>query len=150
MMNIFVVAVSILKLFVSAEAIAHETPDAELFFQQGAIHAHLFWEQGPNNGTESVMRIEFMNGHTHSPTEIPSTFDLDIWMPDMGHGSAPTQTQRVLNERGEPLPGVYRVNNIYFVMGGAWDVRLKLKEADGKEEMQILKVEIGGGMHHHH
>jgi hypothetical protein len=132
----------------------HDAMAGHLIFSSG-LHAHLFWEQGPQGTGESIMRIEFMNGATHAPTEIKSVPSVSLFMPDMGHGSSPTALQRVLDERGQVKVGVYRVLNMYFVMAGNWEVRVQLNNQDGSAETQILKVAFGGsgdngeGGHHH-
>ena len=129
----------------------HEGMAGHLVFSNG-IHAHLFWEQGPQEEGESIMRIEFMNGATHTPTEIKAVPSVALYMADMGHGSSPTAIQRVLDENGQVKVGVYRVLNMYFMMGGNWEVRVSLNNPDGSIETQILKVVVddGGDSGHHH
>lgn len=126
----------------------HQGMAGELKFNNG-VHAHLFWEQGPQENAESVLRIEFMNAATHSPTEVIGVPKVSLWMPDMGHGSSPTALQRVLDPNGQIRTGVYRVLNIYFVMSGVWEVRVELNNADGSTETQSFEVNINGGGHHH-
>lgn len=129
---------------------AYAEPGHEhLSFANGAIHAHATWTQGPQSPAESVLRLEWKNGADHSPVE-PGRFRVSLWMPDMGHGSAPTQIQRVLDERGEPILGSYDVRNVYFTMGGKWDVRVSLKLANGTEETKAFSVMLDGGGHGHH
>lgn len=131
----------------------HGTPMTHLTFANGAIHAHATWQSGPEVSNESLLKIEWKNGADHSPTEPPGAFEVALWMPDMGHGSAPTQIQRVLDAQGQPLTGVYQISNIYFVMGGDWDVNVTLTYQDGSKETQVIKVSIptdGGGGHHDH
>lgn len=131
----------------------HGTPMTHLTFANGAIHAHATWQSGPEVSNESLLKIEWKNGADHSPTEPPGAFAVSLWMPDMGHGSAPTQIQRVLDAQGQPLTGVYQISNIYFVMGGDWDVNVTLNYQDGSKETQVIKVSLptdGGGGHHGH
>jgi hypothetical protein len=76
-------------------------------------------------------------------------------MPDMGHGSAPTQMQRQLDANGNPLPGAYSISNMYFTMPGKWLVNVTLVYANGSKETQTITVDVpgtanGGGGHHHH
>lgn len=115
----------------------------------GGVHARLFWEVGPREGDPSQLRIEFMNAATHSPTDIQAVPEVELWMSSMGHGSAPTRIQKV--EQGQA--GVYRVTEVYFIMGGEWELRLKLKKANGEVETQKVMIMIGDGDHgggHHH
>lgn len=131
----------------------HDTPMAHLTFAKGAVHAHATWQAGPQVSTESLLKVEWKSGADHSPTEPPGTFEVVLWMPSMGHGSAPTQIQRVLDAQGQPLVGAYEISNMYFVMGGDWDVNLTLTYQDGTKETQTIKVNLpsdGGGHHGHH
>lgn len=139
---------SAIYLFASSLSYAHEGAN-HLSFANGALYAHATWVNGPHSSpAESVLRIEWKSGAEHSATEPPGRFRVSLWMPDMGHGSAPTQVQRVLDSRGQPLVGVYQVSNVYFTMGGRWDVRLAMKYTDGKEETQAFRVQLEGGGHH--
>lgn len=131
----------------------HGTPMTHLTFAKGAIHAHATWESGPEVSNESLLKLEWKNGADHSPTEPPGVFEVVLWMPSMGHGSAPTQIQRVLDTQGQPQTGVYEISNIYFVMGGDWDVNVSLTYQDGTKETQVIKVSLptdGGGHHGQH
>jgi hypothetical protein len=46
---------------------------------------------------------------------------VKLWMPEMGHGSSPVQVV-------EQAPGVYAVQNVFFVMSGDWQVFIQLKK----------------------
>ncbi len=43
---------------------------------------------------------------------------LRLWMPSMGHGSAPVKVQ---NFGG----GIFQVTNVYFIMPGDWQIQLR-------------------------
>jgi hypothetical protein len=131
-------------------ASAHDHPGAHLSFANGALHAHASWVQGPHSPEESVLRLEWKNGADHSATEPPGRLRVTLWMPEHNHGSAPTQIQRVLGDSGQPLVGVYLVSNVFFTMGGVWEVRVSLKYSDGKEETKNFAVTLDGGGHDHH
>ncbi len=131
---------------------AHEghehKPDAHLVFAGGRLHAHLIWQAGPAVGVESVLRLEFRDGSTHAAVAGPEDFDVSLFMPSMGHGSAPTAITRVLGDDGNPLTGVYRIANVYFLMGGDWEVRVVLKDEQGVEETRAFAVKIEDGSGH--
>lgn len=130
----------------------HGAPMTHLVFANGEIHAHAAWQSGPEVSKESLLKIEWKNGADHSPTEPPGTFEVVLWMPLMGHGSAKTQIQRVMDDQGQPLAGVFAISNIYFIMGGDWDVNVALTFADGKKETHVIKVSLpmDGGGHNGH
>lgn len=147
-------------LFLTGLAWAHGGSDhtdqpttSHLGFAGGALHAHVTWEAGPQVSSESRMKIEWRNGSDHSPVEPPGSFRVSLFMPSMGHGSAPTQIQRVLDAQGAPLTGVFEVSNVYFTMGGDWQVKLTLNFADGSKETQVIDLNLpssGGGHSHSH
>lgn len=140
------------SLMLTAPVLAHDHPGmSHLIFSGGAVHAHVSWIQGPRTTEESIMRIEWKDGSTHAPIEVPGSFKVSLFMPDMGHGSSPTQLERALDENGNPLVGVYNVTSVYFTMGGDWEVRVALKPTSGATETQIIKVHLdeNGGGHHH-
>ena len=135
-----------------AQAHDHSPGMTHLVFANGTVHAHCTWTQGPQTPDESLLTIEWMNGTTHTPAEPPGTFTVALFMPKMGHGSAPTQAQRVLDKDGHAVEGAYAISNIYFTMGGKWQVNVTLKYADGTEETKTIDVDLGqqnGGGHHH-
>lgn len=145
---------SLIVLF-SGSLFAHEGHDhgsmTHLTFMGGKVHAHVTWTQGPRVGEESVMHVEWKDGATHTPIDVPA-FSVSLFMPSMGHGSAPTQVQRVLGSDGKPLAGVYDVRNVYFLMGGDWDVNVVLAFPGGARETQKFNVhfdEENDGGHHH-
>ncbi len=144
---------AIASVLISVPALAHPGHGGHLMFSGGKIHAHLSWDQGPDgNGGESKMHLEWHDGATHALIEPGLPFAVSLWMPRMGHGSAPTQLQRVLDSQGQVLTGTYQVSNMYFVMPGDWDVRVTLKYQDGTEETQTWSVTVEGEDHggHHH
>jgi hypothetical protein len=108
---------SLCTIFFSMSAFAQPGHDGHLVFSEGKIHAHLSWEHGPDSsGGESKMRLEWHDGATHALIEPGLPFSVSLWMPSMGHGSAPTQIQTVLNAKGDVVIGTYLVTNMYFLM----------------------------------
>lgn len=119
-----------------------------LSFRNGALEALLSWDRGPGaNGGESILRIEWRDGATGSAVEPGASFGVRLWMPSMGHGSAPTQLQRVLDGEGRLLTGVYQATNVYFPMPGEWNVELILNGAETRAWPVV--IEGDGGGHHH-
>lgn len=128
-------------------------PMAHLTFANGALHAHATWESAPEVASESILKIEWKNGADHSPVEPPGTFNVVLWMPSMGHGSAPTRIEPLLDAQGTAIVGSYEVSNVYFVMGGDWDVNVTLTYKDGTRETQTIQINFpddNGGHHGHH
>lgn len=107
-----------------------------LLFQQGRLAAEVSWERGPVVGTESVMHLQWRRTADHSPVDPGASFEVILDMPMMGHGSVPTQIQKLAT------PGEYRVTSVYFLMEGDWNVMITLHPASGPEETQMLPVHI--------
>lgn len=153
-----VVLFSLCSICVSMSAFAHSGHEGHLVFSEGEIHAHLSWEHGPVSSGESKMRLEWHDGATHGLTDPGLPFSVSLWMPSMdgmpsrGHGSAPTQINPVLNEKGDVVIGTYLVTNMYFLMAGDWEIRVHMKHIDGTEETQTWPIILEGDDHHggHH
>jgi len=139
-----------MKLFLAFAALvfslqpvtAQAARETLLVFSGGAVRAHCVWQAGPQSPEESVMRIDWKSGDGLSAIEAPGTFKVTPFMPSMGHGSSPTQIERVLDEQGRVVTGSYLVKNIYFTMPGDWEVKVKLKGADGREETQSVRLKL--------
>lgn len=67
-------------------------------------------------------------------------FKVVLWMPSMGHGSSPTRVEPLLDTTGNPAVGQYWVKQVYFSMGGDWDIRLQLKNGSQVVSQVILPV----------
>lgn len=120
-----------------------------LVFKKGAMHIHANFEVTPAVGADSVLRLVAMDAATHKPTAFTEDVEVVLWMPSMGHGSSPTQVERVVDAAGAVVSSTLRVRNVYFIMGGDWEVRVTLKSADGTTETQKFALDIKGGGHHH-
>lgn len=128
----------------------HDEPaiTANLTFKQYLLHIQASIQNKPVVGQETVIVLEAKNPDTHENVEIVETVDVSLWMPDMGHGSSPTTVEKALDEKGETIPGVYIVREVYFTMGGQWEVNVTLTNAEGQTETQAFKVQLKGGHHH--
>ncbi len=145
------VLIGLLSVFISCTAFAHPG-HGHLEFSGANLHAHLSWLKAPVDDSEAVMQLEWHDATTHAIVEPNLPFSVELYMPSMGHGSAPTKIGRAVDDRGNIILGTYRVNNMYFIMPGEWEVRVKVKYSDGSEEMRAWKLTIGGedgGGHHH-
>jgi hypothetical protein len=127
----------------------HGANSYHLIFKGGAMHIHADFEVVPAVGTDSVLRLTSMNGATHTPMAFTDDVEVVLWMPSMGHGSSPTQVERIADASGNIIEEALRVRNVYFIMGGDWEVRVTLKSADGTTETQSFALNVAGGGHHH-
>lgn len=92
------------------------------------VCAYVTWTQGPFVSQESIFELRT----TESGQAISyENMKVVLWMPSMGHGSAPVRIIK-LSE------GQYRVDKIYFLMKGQWELRF----FDGDRYLGVLAVEI--------
>jgi hypothetical protein len=128
--------------FADFQPVARAPHLIHLTFIGGTVHLHLTWQDGPALEIENVLHGEWHSGADHIPIEVPGTFKVELNMPAMGHGSSPTQIERVLDERGQPLLGTYNIRGLYFMMAGDWEVIVTLNTPDGKSESQKFTVHL--------
>lgn len=86
-------------------------------FKTLAVCARLQWTKTPNS-TEAQEFLLELQGDT-------SLFDdlaIILWMPSMGHGSAPVKIEKLSATQ-------YHITNVYFIMPGDWEVRMSLKKS---------------------
>lgn len=110
----------------------------DLIFDQAQVRAHASWSQAPSTQDEARLHLEFRDPSDQKITEPVGTLSVALFMPEMGHGSAPTQVDH-------PAPGVFDVSNIYFLMPGTWEVRVTLTH-DDTEETRRFTVDIEGAL----
>lgn len=93
-------------------------------FQKTDYEFIISWEEGPHLG-ESKFLIKSWNKKTGSVNgpyqDLPLSLHVYLWMPAMGHGSAPVKITKI-NE------GEYKVTDAHFIMGGLWEIRFQLKD----------------------
>lgn len=54
-------------------------------------------------------------------TQLLPKLSVILWMPSMGHGSVPVKLEVTTSN-------TIKVNNIFFIMPGDWEIRIQLKE----------------------
>lgn len=152
MNKVFRVLLATMSLaLVGLSAQAHPEHAGHLSFLDGAIYAHLTWTQGPDEaGGESKMKIEWHSGSSNRLIDHGLPFAAELWMPSMGHGSAPTRIAQALDQHGQPIVGTFIISNILFIMPGDWELRVKLHHKDGRIETRSLAIQIHGDHHHRH
>lgn len=67
--------------------------------------------------------------------DLTETLTIEAVMPDMGHGTSPVRIEKLKT-------GVYRVSEIYFSMGGEWELRFHKRSARGDVETVTFVIEI--------
>lgn len=84
-------------------------------FPKKNVCAVTAWTATPHSSVYNEFLLELDQAVT------PEELSILLWMPSMGHGSAPVKI--------EPLsPTRYRIHNVFFIMPGDWEIRMYLKE----------------------
>lgn len=115
---------------------ATRAQSSTLFFKNNTVEAHVNFLSPPQLGSESVMTLEFFDSQTQQLLPIADQIKVVLWMPKMGHGSAPTVIT------ADQVAGVYHVSRMYFVMRGDWEVRVTLIGTDGSAETQVINLKL--------
>jgi hypothetical protein len=61
--------------------------------------------------------------------------EVDLWMPDMGHGSSPVSIRKIEDDK-------YQVQDVYFIMPGLWHVRIKMQDVSGRSYSAVLELTL--------
>lgn len=100
------------------------TEVCEHVFQNSQTCLKAEWKAPPSSTEPGELSV------TLTPTPFLSLSAL-LWMPSMGHGSAPVQVI--------PLEdGKYKIKKMYFIMPGDWEVRLFLKNEKNEVVDQVF------------
>jgi hypothetical protein len=123
-------------------------PASLLTFDGGAYTVYAEWAEGPHKSPkESILRMAWVNTRTQAPANAPGDVTVTLRMPSMPHGAGPTKVIQALDEKGQPIEGLYDVRDIFFFMNGKWHVRVHLKQKDKPLETQIIELTIGEEHH---
>jgi len=68
----------------------------------------------------------------NTATDLPGAFGVSLWMPTMGHGSSPIRIKKLGT-------GIYDLSQIYFIMDGLWQLRIRLKNGSTVTDEQIFE-----------
>ncbi len=96
-------------------------------FTKAGYSFSLNWKKGPELGEGQFVLKSWKTdqGTFNGPyLDLPYELKVLLWMPSMGHGSSPTKVTKLAT-------GEYDVTNVYFIMGGNWEVKVQLIK-DGK------------------
>ncbi|MGE3261935.1 MAG: hypothetical protein AB7K68_09165 [Bacteriovoracia bacterium] len=101
-------------------------------FPQSGIQMAWRWEKEPVGPEEGVLVVRTYRlspvDNFPEPVDVSADLTLKLWMPDMGHGSAPTVVERMRDANGVLVTGAYRVKSIYFIMPGYWEMIFEIQE----------------------
>lgn len=124
------------KSFSSRSSFAQEAE--EFHFQSSELSFRIEWTEPPRMG-ESKFLLKIWNSKTGSangPYQDPtSKLHVFLWMPSMGHGSSPVKINRT-------AAGEYEVTNVYFIMGGQWELKFQLLSNGKVSDETVLSYSL--------
>ncbi|MCC7441254.1 MAG: hypothetical protein IT285_06465 [Bdellovibrionales bacterium] len=110
--------------------------------------ASLTWVKQPTNDEAGAFTFRFwsaVDGTEHGPYVDPiaaapgSSVKVKLWMPSMGHGSSPVKVNAAVDAAGLPVVGVFEATEVFFVMGGAWEIWVEIKR--GNQVVDRAKID---------
>jgi hypothetical protein len=118
-----------------------------LSFPQHGFCAELIWDSVPNDRDPASFHLRFWNPQQgtkfYGPFVDPNgSIGVILWMPGMGHGSAPVKLSHAKDLTGQNIPGLFSASSAYFVMPGTWDVHVQWKDGSTVSEEAIESVQI--------
>lgn len=114
-----------------AESEAHQFKNAGHSFA-------IAWQEGPALGASRFLMKTWNNnsGTINGPySNPPKKLHVFLWMPSMGHGSAPVK----LKELGD---GEFEVSEVQFIMGGKWEIKFQLKEGNQVTDETVISLSL--------
>lgn len=140
MKNIFI-SFSLITFLSSAFAVAQTSLSThDLIFKNNTLVLQAQFISGPTTGAESQMSLEAKDIATQKSFDLQDQVEVVLWMPSMGHGSAPTRVEKLSDAEGNIVPGAFIVKRIFFIMPGDWQVRVTLTDSNGIKETQIFDL----------
>ena len=118
--------------------------ECQMYFESEGLCLRARWQTMPTEDTFGSMILTFTEKNSPSRPVSPKRDPfIQLWMPSMGHGSSPV-TITPLDE------GVYRAEDIFFIMPGPWDIRYQLKDDSSviEEKIQKITIKLSETTHH--
>lgn len=111
---------------------------AENRFSKSNFSFTVDWSEPPKVGeAKFLLRLwKTDSGTINGPYVDPKqNLHVFLWMPSMGHGSSPVKLKKLAS-------GEYEVSNVYFIMGGKWEVKFQLLSSNKVEDETVLTLSL--------
>ena len=116
-----------------------EVADCSIKWSHSGLCLFWRWEKLPTGKQPGVLVFKSfrLSQLDNSPIEsdLPGSASVVLWMPEMGHGSALTTTEKIDT-------GTYRSSNVFFLMPGKWEIKFDVKENDIITESASVAITI--------
>lgn len=112
----------LILLFLSLFMVSFQSQAEGIKFGESGYQLSLNWLTGPIRGENKFVLKSWKEteGSINGPyQDLPEKLHIYLWMPDMGHGSAPVKIKKIAD-------GEYEVTNVYIVMNGTWEIYFQL------------------------
>lgn len=147
-MKMFPTLASLLVAFIlplsafAFEAEQQKKNQCPIEFKKVGQCASIEWRVAPKIDAYAEATLKFWskkNGNPTGPFENPDCKQLavSLWMPEHGHGSSPIRL--TLRETG-----IIDATQIYFSMGGLWDLKILLKNGNQVIDQAALPLNLTG------
>jgi hypothetical protein len=107
-----------------------ETPsDCPIAFDKEGLCAAIAWTKVPTDSENGSFTLTFWKkGAAGDLTDPGDTVAVKLWMPAMGHGSSLVSVAPTLDSNGRAVTGSFNATGVYFIMPGAWEIWVQLKQ----------------------
>lgn len=108
----------------------------DVVFEKAHACATIAWATAPAKSQDSkfTFTIQAIAGESLDKV-LNADLEVILWMPSMGHGSSPTKVQKVNGT-------TYDVSDVYFIMGGDWEIRFVLKNGNDILDEAVYSLDI--------
>lgn len=119
-------------------------------FEKLGFCASMDWIKKATNEVVGSFSFRFWKkaaGSSSGPYETPKTggidlhIEVELWMPSMGHPSAPVTVTQQTDNDGNLLDGQFLATNVFFIMPEDWEIRIKVKD-DAGHELDRAKIDL--------
>ncbi|MBX3021814.1 MAG: FixH family protein [Bdellovibrionales bacterium] len=110
----------------------------------GEVEATVAFLKPPKVGDYATMRLTFEDASSRQLVTPDAAVYVKMTMPDHGHDGVPVERASITN-------GVAVFDDMYFMMGGLWEIQVSLEYKDGRVVGPAsFHYQLDQSGHHHH
>jgi hypothetical protein len=118
-----------------------------LRFEKRGLCAAIEWVKMPSRPrNKGEFRISFWDtrtGTSAGPFVDPGkAVFVELWMPEHGHPSTDVTVVPATDAAGGAIPGVYRATEVYFIMGGNWEIWVRFLDGEATWDEAKLLISV--------
>ena len=108
-----------------------------LKFKKSGLCIHWNWEIQPTESDVGSFIFKIYSLHPSDGSmvaaEITDDVNVELWMPDMNHGSSPVEVSKA-------AIGTYHANDVFFIMPGKWEIKFQIKNSGVIQDEAVTSV----------